>query len=315
MVCDLVEAGHEVRAFVRAAHPSRLEGLPSPVEIRRGDLRDREDIERAADGVDAVVHAGARVTTRGPWEEFERTNVGSTRTFVELAEAGRIGLLVHVSSLGVVALRAGGDVVTEENPLEDPAADRGGYTRSKLLADRLAVEAARRGVPVSVVRPGILYGPGRPPPLGRWSLGVRGTRVVFGTRRYLLPLSFVDNVARGIRLVLECPGARGKIYHLVDPQVPLVDYLELRREVSGERFRVRFLRPGFVVPFVRVAEFPFRVLSRRPPVSAHALERASRSAVYDCRRAVRELGWSPETSLREGLRLSFRPVEVGASSP
>src|SRR5262249_28074724 len=149
--------GHEVRAFVR---PGRVAELPGAIVVE-GDLRNRGDIERAMTGVDAVVHAGALVAKSGPWPEFEQTNIEATRHIIATA-AGRKD--VHVTSLGISAVTREGERVREDTPYERGPADRGPYSRSKLEADRLAVAAGASGDAVTVVRPGVLYGPGRRPP-------------------------------------------------------------------------------------------------------------------------------------------------------
>src|SRR5690554_3454552 len=84
IVARLRTDGVRVRAFVR---PGRA--CAGADERCEGDLRDEAALARAVAGADWVVHAGARVATTGPWEEFEATNVQATATLLRLAtEAG-----------------------------------------------------------------------------------------------------------------------------------------------------------------------------------------------------------------------------------
>src|SRR5262249_7362512 len=89
------------RAPVRCARaPVRSASAPCEAEARCvGDLRDDEAVGRAVDGVDWVVHAGARVSTTGAWEEFDATNVRATDVLIQRASAAGVGRVVHVSSL------------------------------------------------------------------------------------------------------------------------------------------------------------------------------------------------------------------------
>src|SRR5690606_11023193 len=109
----------------------------------------------------------------------------------------------------------------------------GFYARSKLLADQAAMAAIAAGAPVSIVRPGLLYGPGKRPPLARRAVGVGPLRLLLASPEYLLPLAFVDNVADGIVAVLHSEAARGRAFTLLDIHAPQVEYAKLYRQVSG----------------------------------------------------------------------------------
>lgn len=301
----LMAAGHEVLAFVR---PGRRVDL-ADAGVLEGDLDRRPDLERAMAGADAVVHCGARVRTDGAWAQFEATNVDAVRHLVEIA-AGRP--LIHVSSLSVYDVRSDGDVVTEESPYETGAGERGFYSRSKLEADRAAMNAAASGAAITVLRPGVLYGPGRRPPLARQSFAAGPLRLILGSPDYLLPLVHVDNVADAIVLALATPGARGRAYTLVDPQVPLRRYVAAYRRAAAATWRPVFVPAALVIPAAGAAAALFRLAGRRPPVTPHQIRRATWSATYDCSRAATELGWRSRIGLEEGLQASLSAGAPGA---
>jgi len=303
----LLADGHQVRGLVRPRRGGEVEGVLA-VE---GDLRNDHDLQRATEGVDAVVHCGAVVRTSGAWQEFQATNVDATGRLIELAGARP---MVHVSSLSVYDVRRDGEVITEESPYESGAESRGFYSRSKLAADELAMAAAANGAPVTVVRPGVLYGPGRRPPLARQSVALGRWRLILGRSDYLLPLVHGDNVADAIAAALERPVARGRAYTLVDPQVPLSEYLVDYRAAARADWRPVFVPAGVLLPVVEAAGLLFRALGRRPPVNAHQIQRATWSATYDCSRARQELGWTSRVRLLEGLRQSLgATAAVGAA--
>lgn len=294
----LLADGHQVRGMVRPGRGGDLEGVLAVA----GDLRRDEDISRAMEGVDAVVHCGAVVRTSGAWQEFQATNVDATARIVEIAGARPV---VHVSSLSVYDVRRDGETITEDSPYESGAEERGFYSRSKLAADQLAMAAAAGGAPVTVVRPGVLYGPGRKPPLARQSFAVGRRRLILGRPDYLLPLVHGDNVADAIAAALERPIARGRAYTLVDPQVPLSEYLVDYRAAARASWRPLFVPASVVLPLVEAAGLLFRAIGRRAPVNAHQIQRATWSATYDCSRARQELGWTSRIRLLEGLRQSL----------
>jgi nucleoside-diphosphate-sugar epimerase len=304
----LLAEGHRVHALHR---PGRAAAVPPGAVAVEGDLRNAGDIARAVEPAAAVVHCGARVESGGPTWEFEETNVEATRRILGAATGGRH--VIHVSSLSVYDVRRDGDVITEDSPYESGAGDRGLYSQTKLAADRLAMEAAATGAPVTVVRPGVLYGPGRKPPLARQVFALRSFRFILGSPRYLLPLAYGDNVADAIVLALTTPAARGRAYTLVDPQIPLHHYLQIYRAAAGARWRPVFVPAAPLLPVAAAAQAVFRLARRRSPVTPHQIRRATWSAVYDCSRARDELGWRSVIKIAPGLQLSLAATPAPAA--
>ncbi len=169
--------------------------------------------------------------------------------------------------------------------------------------------AAVRGAPVVVLRPGLLYGPGKRPPLARQSFTVAGVRLLLASPAYTLPMTYVDNVADAVLLALTCPDAVGHAFTVVDENVRQREYVATYRRISGERWRSLFLPVGLVALAALVLERSMRLARRRSPVTYYQVRRATDSAWYDCSRAQRVLGWTPAVSLPEGLRQSFESLQ------
>lgn len=274
-------------------------------DVCEGDLRDSATLERAVQGVDVVFHAGARVATSGSWEEFEATNVTATEKLIQAAVAAKVQRIVHVSSLSVYAVPHDDATITEDSPYEAAAGERGFYARSKLAADQVACRAMAAGAPVTVVRPGLLFGPGRRPPLARRAIAAGPLRFILARPSYRLPLAYVENVADALWLAARAPAAVGRAYSIVDLHAKQGDYLRLVREVTGQRFFPVFVPLTPVLLAVRAAEAAAKKLGRRSPISTHQVERTVWSAEFDVRRAEVELGWTPRVSLPEALRRCF----------
>jgi nucleoside-diphosphate-sugar epimerase len=309
IVARLRADGHRVRALVR--DPA---AACAAEERCIGDLRDREALRRAIEGVDAVVHAAARVSTIGTWEEFEAVNVRATEQVIACAVAAGVRRIVHVSSLSVYGVPYDGATITEESPYEAGGDERGLYARSKLAADRVAQTAAAAGAPVTIVRPGILYGPGRHPSLARRAVAVGPVRLILASPQYRLPLAYVDNIADAIALALATERAAGRTYTLVDVHAPQAEYARLYREASGATWRAVYVPLGIVRLAAMAAERGARLFGRTPPLTRHQVERTIRSAVFTTDRAREELGWQPRVELREALRRSFASAS-DASTP
>ncbi len=295
------ESQHTVRAFVRAGRvpPSRVD------EVVEGDLAEPNSFARALEGVDRVIHAGARVATTGSWQEFESVNVRGTRELIAAAERAGVERFVHVSSLSVYDVPADNAEITEESPLETGAGERGFYARSKLEADLVAQEAIRRGAPVTIVRPGLIFGPGRKVPLARRAIAVGPLRVFLATPDYLMPMAFVDNVADGLVTAAATASAVGRTYTLVDEHVRQDAYAEMFRQASGESWRAVFVPQVFTRTAIAAIERLARLAGRKPPVTRHQVDRTLRSAHFDSTRARSELNWTPRVSVSEALRCCF----------
>jgi nucleoside-diphosphate-sugar epimerase len=308
IVRRLLRDGVEVRALLR---PGRTVDGPG-VEVTEGDLCDDAAVEAAVRGVDWVVHAGARVATSGSWESFAEVNVRGTRRVLRAAQAAGVRRVVHISSLSVYAVPQGDVVITEDSPYESESDARGHYSRSKLAADRIAFGAAQRGTPVVVLRPGLLYGPGKRPPVARQSFNIAGFKLILAHPDYRLPMTYVDNVADAVLLAARADDAIGNAFTIVDGNVRQADYIVSYLAASGERWRPVFLPVGAVAFAALLLERGLRLARRRSPVTYHQVRRATQSASYDCSRAARALGWTPAVGIDEGLRRAFQSLRCEA---
>jgi nucleoside-diphosphate-sugar epimerase len=125
-----------VRALVRKSSDTRcLESLHG-VELVQGSVEDADSFRRAAEGVDAIVHAAGLVKARGP-EEFRRTNAGGAVNAVEAARKNGVRRLVFVSSQSVAGPSADGAPVPEHSP-PNPVTR---YAESKLEGERAVLAA------------------------------------------------------------------------------------------------------------------------------------------------------------------------------
>jgi nucleoside-diphosphate-sugar epimerase len=306
VVRRLQREGVTVRAFVRPGRNCECDG----VERCEGDLCNESSIAAAVCGVDWVVHAGARVATTGKWEEFAEANIRGTQRVIGAARAAAVQRIVHISSLSVYDVPRDDVTVTEESPYESEANARGHYSRSKLAADRLALWEAAHGAPVVVLRPGLLYGPGKRPPLARQSFGKAGFKFILATPEYTLPFSYVDNVADAVLLALQTPDVVGKAFTVVDANVSQAELAAEYRAAAGERWRAVYLPVGLIAAAAWGVERGCRLARRRPPVTYHQIRRATRRAFYDCSRAEQLLGWRPAVGIHEGLQRSFASLRA-----
>ncbi|MCF6522532.1 non-ribosomal peptide synthetase [Streptomyces sp. JJ36] len=118
-----------------------------------------DGFRRLAREVEEIHHCGAAVNFAEPYTALRDANVGGTRTILQLACTGPVKPVHHISTLSVFTLRREGDPPAREDELPSvPPPAENGYNQSKWVAEQLVGIARRRGLPVSVYRPGRIAG-------------------------------------------------------------------------------------------------------------------------------------------------------------
>ena len=306
---------HHLRLLLRPG--ARRDDLP-PVEVAEGDVTDRASLDRAVAGCDGVVHAAALVRILAPAAEFDRVNVGGLENLLAAAAAGAVGHLVHVSSFMALGPTEG----APDGLLDEEAEPRdrrwiNDYERTKTLADRRARRALAAGAPVSVVYPGVIYGPGELTEgnlLVRHLLDLAAGRVpaLLGRPERRWCYVHVEDVVAGVIATLERPASPGAPGTPGTPGTPGNRYvLGGENATSAELYRLIAEIGGIAVPAWRMPA-PLATLlgagrkgwARRaggvPKLTPDLVEVYRHDWAYRSDRARRELGYAPRT-LAAGL--------------
>ena len=296
----LVDAGHPVRALVRKpAQVPELERLGA--EVLQGDIRDPEIVRRAVEGRAIIYHLAAVFRRAGvPDSLYHEVHVDATRRLIEAAASAGARRFVHCSTVGVHGDVAGVGPADESAPM----APGDIYQRTKLEGEAAAREAATRtGLPLTIVRPGPIYGPADRRLLKLIGGVARRRFLLLGSGRPHFQMVYVDDLVAGFRLAAERPEAVGRTYILTGEEAPTLR--ELVEEIAGvarvpaPRLRLPvwpFWLAGALCEAVCV---PFGV---EPPIYRRRVKFFTNNRWFDISRARRELGFSPRVSLREGLR-------------
>lgn len=295
----LVERGHAVRGLVRnPAHAGQL--AAAGVEVLTGDVRDEALVRRAVAGVHVVYHLAAVFRRAGvPDSEYRTVHVDATRQLIEAAAHAGVERLVHCSTVGVHGHVQGNQPATEDAPF----APGDIYQQTKLEGEWMARETARRtGLPVAIVRPGPIYGPGDRR-LFKLIGGVARRRFkILGSGRPRFQMVYVDDLVEGFRLAGEHPDAVGRTYIITGREAPTLS--ELVREIAD----VAQVPP----PRLRLPVWPFWLLGAaceavciplrvEPPIFRRRVKFFTNNRWFDTSRARQELGYVPRMPLREGL--------------
>jgi len=288
---QLAARGAEVRVLLRASSSNRAIA-DLPLEYVTGDLRDPASLERALAGVERVFHVAAdyRLWSRRPQEIYD-SNVGGTKNLLEAAGRAGVRQFVYTSTVATIA------VDRPEQPDESTDAKLeemvGHYKRSKWLAEREVLEAARRGFPAVVAMPTTPVGPWdwKPTPTGKIILDFLNGRMP-GYVETGLNFVGVEECAAGHLLVSE-KGLCGERYLLGAENLTLKGVLDLLSEMTG------LPAPSLKIPHrlalgVAYAETAFsRLIGREPRIPVEGVKIARHLMFVNCSRAVRELGFQP----------------------
>jgi nucleoside-diphosphate-sugar epimerase len=289
-----------------------LDVRPGP-GITLADVVDQAGLTALFEGADLVVHTAAVVEESGPVDAMWRINVGGTSAVLAAAEAARTPAVLHLSSIVVHGPRFA-DGVDETGPVRMSGNP---YTDTKVASEHQALLAAARGLPVAIVRPGDVYGPGSSP----WTLRPVATirdgsfRLLDRGRGILSPV-FVDDLVDGALSLLD----------------PVDDRPQLRPEATGQVFHVTggvgVTAAEFFGHYARMTgahlkSVPSRLvtglaplLERLPlPFSPRIVEYLSHPGTYSIEKITRTTGWQPQVDLADGMRRTERWLRERALIP
>jgi dihydroflavonol-4-reductase len=285
--------GHEVVALTGADQGlENLAGLD--VEVRPFDLLDPASVREALAGGGALFHTAAVYAfwDRDP-ERLYRVNVAGTRAVLEAAREHRFERVVYTSSTATLT-PAWGDACGDEDDIFDPRRFQGHYKTSKLMAEIVALREAARGLPLVVVHPTTVVGPGdrRPTPTGSLLVHFLNGRM----KAYVdtvLNVVDVDDVAEGHVLAWE-RGGPGERYILGGEDLTMREVVDVLGELTGiPAPRVRI--PGAVLAAAgRAGEWlADHVTHRAPIVERESTLHARSNRPFCAAKARKELGFRP----------------------
>lgn len=309
LISQLLAQGHAVRAAARGSS-LQLEELGSDrLEIIRADMRSEADLARILDGVDYVFHLAT--SDAKTWDEFVEREIEPARALARACLARGVKRLIYTGTIDSYYAGGRAGTITEATPLDPKIAHRNNYARAKAEVEELLTEMHRKeGLPVVILRPGIVIGRGGNPfhwGVGKWSS--EGVVETWGDGTNKLPLVLVDDVAAGLIRAMEVPGIEGRSYNLIDkPMLSARDYIAGLERLGG--FKVD-ARAGSIRRFylAELAKWPIKLAVGHPDaqrVPSYAdWESRTQKAVFDCSRTREELGWEPisdpERMITEGI--------------
>ena len=277
------------------------------VRCEQGDIRDRSFLCRAVEGVDTVFHVAALAGIWGPWQDYYSINVQGTENVIHACLQNTIPSLVYTSTPSVVFNRKSIEGGDERLPYAEKFLCN--YARSKVMAERLVLEANVEGLGTCAIRPHLVWGPEDPHLIPRLlEKGRRRELKQVGDGSNLVDISYVDTVAHAHFLAgknLHGPGsARGKSYFVSqDEPVRLWTWINgLFERVGIEPVRGTVPFPAAYAVGV-ILEAVHSLLKRgvEPRMTRFLAEQLAKSHYFDLTNIKKDLGYEPLISTGEGM--------------
>ena len=297
----LVRGSSNLTALNRIVSPS------NQIQLIKGNLLSREDCETATEDISVVFHlaAGTEKTFPGCY----MNSVVATRNLLDsVLENGSLKRFVNVSSIAVYSNRDKGGVLDETCEMDaDPVLRHEAYVYGKVKQDELVLDYARRfDLPVVIIRPGEVFGPGKRKISGRVGIDTFGIFLHLGGRNRI-PLTYVDNCAEAIFLAGVKKGMDGGVFNVVDDDLPTSrKFLRMYKKKVG-RFRSLYIPYGITYFLCYLWErYSAGSNGQLPPVFNRKSCIADWKGVKYSNRKIREkLGWTPKIPMNEALNRYF----------
>ena len=287
LVKQLRAEGHEVHASVR--NPQKANDLVAlGVKLFEGDVTDKESMRTAMQGVDGVYHVAGwyKIGTHDK-SDGEKVNIQGTRNVLELMQEWKIPKGVYTSTCAVNS-DTKGKVVDETYHFTGKHLSE--YDRTKAAAHDIANEFIAQGLPLVIVMPGMIYGPGDTSTL-------RDNIISFLKQQLpMLPAeagncwAHVEDIVQGHILAME-KGKVGESYIITGERHTFAEVFKLASQITDKRMPM--IAPAWIFSLLSVLVRPFDKLL--PPTYTSEGLRVIAGVTYmgDCSKAKRELGYNP----------------------
>ncbi len=296
----LLEKGQDVAVLARpTSNTLSLKEMGARVVV--GDIRNKGDVDGSVRDADIVFHIAAAFRQAGLSDKVYRdVNVGGTRNVLEAAAGYGVKKIVHCSTIGV---HGGVDVPVDEG---GPFRPSDIYQETKLEAELLAMRYFKeRDIPLVVIRPCGIYGPGDMRFLKLFRAIARGRFVMIGDGKTLWHPVYIDDLICGFELAAQKEGVSGEVFIIGGDR-----FLSLNELVSKIASALEVPSPRWHIPAapVRMAaaacEGLFGIFGAEPPIYRRRVDFFTKSRAFDISKAGKMLGYRPAYDIDRGIRLT-----------
>ncbi len=294
LVRELIHRKHRVSVFLHKR------GIPEEnlCRVFWGDIGDPIKIKAALKDVDLVFHLAASMgASQAGEEEFIRINEQGVQVVFKAAQEAGVKKVVHFSSAGVLGAVSERKAVGEEY-LKNPISV---YDRTKSRGERKALDFSLKGLNVSVVRPGWVYGPGDERTF-KLIKAIAGRKFIFvtGSKTLQTPV-YINDLVQGTLLCAE-KGKRGEIYHIAGNEVMTTKQISrCIADAAGVSLPILPFPLCFIKMIAFVLENGYKIFNKEAPLTMGRLAFFAHSKPLSIEKAELELGYVSQYDFKTGI--------------
>ncbi|GAC1646776.1 MAG: NAD(P)-dependent oxidoreductase [Ktedonobacteraceae bacterium] len=301
LTMELIKQKQDVRVLVRNEQKARQQ-FGDAVTIVSGEITDVSQVQAAIDGATVVYHLVGRLYHPSvPTELYRETHVEGTRILLNACNGqSQLQRVVHCSTTGVLGV-TGDRKPADENA---PFAPTNPYEVTKLEGELLALSAYKEyGLPVSVIRPGLVYGPGDLHLLGFFSSINKGWPCLIQGGRALIHPVYINDMTDAFLLSAERREAIGRRYNIAGEHPVSFKTLSI---AIAHALGKQLPKGNIPLSLANLASDVFSVIpglqGERAPLTRSRVKFLTNSRVYSIERAQKELGYASKVGLDEGMK-------------
>jgi nucleoside-diphosphate-sugar epimerase len=278
--------------------PFNYSDVENSIKVIQGDIRIREDVRKAVEGADFVVHCAAALPLYKPADIYS-TDVDGTRIVMEESLKAGVKRVVHISTTAVYG-------IPDHHPLleTDRLFGVGHYGIAKIKAEEVCLDFRRKGLCIPIIRPKSFIGPER---LGVFAIFYEWARdghsfPILGRGNNLYQYLDVEDLCEVIWLCATLPEATAN------------DTFNIGAKIYGTPrtdFQAVLDRAGYGKKVVSLPEWPaililrFLELIHLSPLYKWIYETAGKESFVSIAKAEKILGYAPKYSNREALLRNY----------
>ncbi len=274
----------------------------------QGDIREKKSVTSAMQGVDTVFHVAALAGIWGSWDDYYSINVAGSQNVLSACRETGVKRLIYTSTPSVVF--DGNDIEGDNESLPYPGRFLCHYAKSKMMAEKIVLQANNNNLLTCAIRPHLVWGPGDPHLIPRLlERGRSGSLKIVGSGTNMVDISYIDNVAHAHLLAAdnleETGSCSGKPYFISQGEpVNLWDWINELFNVLKIKSVNRSVSLSAAYRIGAFLEFVYTVLQRKsePPMTRFLAEQLGRSHYFSIQAAQNDLQYSPLVSTRDGMK-------------
>ena len=304
IICQLLERGQKVRTLCR-----RSGDVPEGAEIVFGDIGDPASLQTACQGVETVYHTASNPGISMCWKPFYETNVVGTQNVIDACRSAGVRKLIYTSSASVTfhcKPQHGADETT-------PYPDRwfAHYPRSKMLAEKMALDAASDTLLTCSLRPHLIMGKRDRHLVPRLLARARSGRLFrVGDGTNLIDIIFIENAAIGHIQAAEAltsgdSPVNGNAYFLTQGEpVNCWDWINEILAMNGlpKVKRSISFSTAWAIGWTLETVYKYCRLPGEPVMTRFLAAQLATTHYLDISKAKRDFGYVPVISMEEGMK-------------